>query len=229
MRVLLVEDDAQLGKAVQTGLQQQGHAVDWVRDGVAGESAALTDEYAAVLLDLGLPRQGGMPMLQKLRTAGCMTPVLIITSRDEVPMRILGLDAGADDFLIKPFDLQELGARLRAAVRRSVGRARTLLEHGTLQVNPAARSVALAGADVPLTTREFSLLMQLLENRGKVQSRTQLQDAIYSWSNDIESNAVEVHVHHLRRKLGRDLIRTVHGHGYMIDELQALGSAHAIG
>lgn len=229
MRVLLVEDDAQLGKAVQTGLQQQGHAVDWVCDGLAGERAALTGEYAAVLLDLGLPRQGGMPMLQKLRAAGCMTPVLIITSRDAVPMRILGLDAGADDFLIKPFDLQELGARLRAAARRSVGRARTLVEHGTLQVNPAARSVALDGADVPLTTREFSLLMQLLENRGKLQSRTQLQDALYSWSNDIESNAVEVHVHHLRRKLGRDLIRTVHGHGYMIDELQAPGSAHATG
>ena len=229
MRVLLVEDDAQLGKAMQTGLQQQGHAVDWVRDGVAGESAALTGEYAAVLLDLGLPRQGGMPMLQKLRAAGCMTPVLIITSRDEIPDRILGLDAGADDFVIKPFDLQELGARLRAAARRSVGRAQTLVEHGALQVNPAARSVALAGVDVPLTTREFTLLLQLLENRGQVQSRTQLQDALYSWSNDIESNAVEVHVHHLRRKLGRDLIRTVHGHGYMIDELQAPASAHARG
>ena len=229
MRVLLVEDDAQLGKAVQTGLQQQGHAVDWVRDGVAGEGAALSGEYAAVLLDLGLPRQGGMAMLQRLRAAGCLTPVLIITSRDEVPERILGLDAGADDFLIKPFDLQELGARLRAAARRSVGRARTLLEHGTLQVNPAARSVALNGADVPLTAREFSLLIQLLENRGKVQSRTQLQDALYSWSIDIESNAVEVHVHHLRRKLGRDLIRTVHGHGYMIDELENLDPAHATG
>ncbi len=229
MRVLLVEDDAQLGKAMQTGLQQQGHAVDWVRDGVAGESAAQTGEYAAVLLDLGLPRQGGMPMLQKLRAAGCMTPVLIITSRDEIPDRILGLDAGADDFVIKPFDLQELGARLRAAARRSVGRAQTLVEHGALQVNPAARSVALAGVDVPLTTREFTLLLQLLENRGQVQSRTQLQDALYSWSNDIESNAVEVHVHHLRRKLGRDLIRTVHGHGYMIDELQAPASTHATG
>jgi DNA-binding response OmpR family regulator len=229
MRVLLVEDDAQLGKAVQTGLQQQGHAVDWVRDGIAGESAALSGEYAAVLLDLGLPRQGGMPMLQKLRAAGCMTPVLIITSRDEIPDRILGLDAGADDFVIKPFDLQELGARLRAASRRSVGRAQTLIEHGALQVNPAARSVALDGVDVPLTAREFSLLMQLLENRGKVQSRTQLQDALYSWSNEIESNAVEVHVHHLRRKLGRDLIRTVHGHGYMIDEPQQFSSAHAAG
>jgi len=229
MRVLVVEDDAQLGKAVQTGLQQQGHAVDWVRDGLAGESAALTGEYTAVLLDLGLPRLGGMPMLKNLRAAGCITPVLIITSRDEMAARIMGLDAGADDYLIKPFDLQELGARLRAAARRSVGRAQTLLEHGNLQVNPAAHSITLDGADVPLTAREFSLLTQLLENRGKVRSRTQLQDALYSWSNEIESNAVEVHVHHLRRKLGRDLIRTVHGHGYMIDELPALGSAHATG
>jgi DNA-binding response OmpR family regulator len=227
MRVLLVEDDAQLGKAVQTGLQQQGHAVDWVRDGVAGESAALSGEYGAVLLDLGLPRQGGMSLLQKLRAAGNQQPVLIITSRDEVPERILGLDAGADDFLVKPFDLQELGARLRAASRRAAGRAQTLISHGTLVVNPAARKVTQAGTEVQLTAREFALLLQLLENRGRVQSRTQLQDALYSWSNDIESNAVEVHVHHLRRKLGRDLIRTVHGQGYMIDELESLGPAHA--
>ena len=227
MRVLLVEDDAQLGKAVQTGLQQQGHAVDWVRDGIAGESAALSGEYGAVLLDLGLPRQGGMTLLQKLRAAGNQQPVLIITSRDEVPERILGLDAGADDFLVKPFDLQELGARLRAASRRAAGRAQTLISHGTLIVNPAARRVTQDGAEVQLTAREFALLLQLLENRGRVQSRTQLQDALYSWSNDIESNAVEVHVHHLRRKLGRDLIRTVHGQGYMIDETESLGPAHA--
>ncbi len=227
MRVLLVEDDAQLGKAVQTGLQQQGHAVDWVRDGVAGESAALSGEYGAVLLDLGLPHQGGMSLLQKLRAAGNQQPVLIITSRDEVPERILGLDAGADDFLVKPFDLLELGARLRAASRRAAGRAQTLISHGTLTVNPAARKVTQAGSEVQLTAREFALLLQLLENRGRVQSRTQLQDALYSWSNDIDSNAVEVHVHHLRRKLGRELIRTVHSQGYMIDESESLGPAHA--
>lgn len=229
MRVLLVEDDAQLGKAVQTGLQQQGHAVDWVRDGVAGESAALSGEYGAILLDLGLPRQGGMSLLQKLRAAGNQQPVLIITSRDEVPERVLGLDAGADDFLVKPFDLQELGARLRAASRRSVGRAQTLISHGRLLVNPAARHVLQDGVDVALTSREFALLLQLLENRGRVQSRSQLQDALYSWSTDIESNAVEVHVHHLRRKLGRELIRTVHGQGYTIDELESLDPAHATG
>jgi two-component system OmpR family response regulator/two-component system response regulator QseB len=227
MRVLLVEDDAQLGKAVQTGLRQQGHAVDWVRDGVTGEDAALSGDYGAILLDLGLPGQGGMQLLQKVRAAGNMLPVLIITARDEIAERVSGLDAGADDFLVKPFDLQELGARLRAATRRLAGRAETLIVHGTLRVNQAARTVVQDGAEVQLTAREFALLLQLLENRGRVQSRTQLQDALYSWSNDIESNAVEVHVHHLRRKLGRELIRTVHGQGYTIDELAVPGSAHA--
>ena len=217
MRVLLVEDDAMLGKAVQTGLQQQGHAVDWVQDGLAGEAAALASEYAAVLLDLGLPKQGGMQLLEKLRRSGYQQPVLIITSRDDIPERVLGLDAGADDFLVKPFDLTELGARLRAAARRATGRAAAVVEHGELRVDPASHSVQQEGTSIALTAREFALLLQLLEHRGRVQSRTQLQDALYSWSNDIESNAVEVHVHHLRRKLGRELIRTVHGHGYMID------------
>ena len=227
MRVLLIEDDAMLGKAVQTGLQQQGHAVDWVRDGVTGEAAALASDYAAVLLDLGLPRQGGMQLLEKLRRGGYQQPVIIITSRDDIPDRVLGLDAGADDFLVKPFDFEELGARLRAATRRAAGRAQAVVEHGGLRMDPAARRVTLDGADVALTAREFSLLLQLLEHRGRVMSRVQLQEAVYSWSNDIESNAVEVHVHHLRRKLGRDLIRTVHGQGYMIDELESLGPAHA--
>ena len=219
MRILLVEDDALLGKAVQAGLQQQGHAVDWVRDGVAGETAALSGDYAAVLLDLGLPRQGGMQVLEKIRRAGYMQPVLIITSRDEIPDRVLGLDKGADDFLIKPFDLEELAARLRAATRRAAGRAQAVIEHGTLRVDPAARSVMLSGRDAALTAREFALLLQLLEHRGRVLSRTQLQESVYNWSNDVESNTVEVHIHHLRRKLGRELIRTVHGHGYMIDNL----------
>ena len=229
MRVLLVEDDMLLGKAVQTGLQQQGHAVDWVHDGVAGESAALGSEYGAVLLDLGLPRQGGMQLLEKLRRSGYLQPVLIITSRDEIPERVLGLDAGADDFLVKPFDLDELGARLRAAARRSTGRAAAVVEHGELRVDPASRHVTHRGTSVALTTREFALLLQLLEHRGRVQSRTQLQDALYSWSNDIESNAVEVHVHHLRRKLGRDIIRTVHGHGYMIDAPETRVAANGSG
>jgi len=217
MRVLLVEDDGLLGKAVQAGLQQQGYAVDWVRDGVAGEESVLNGDYGAVLLDLGLPRQDGMSLLAKLRRGGYQLPIIIITSRDDIPDRVLGLDAGADDFLIKPFDLEELGARLRAAARRSAGRAQAVVEHGPLRIDPAARRVTNDGVEVALTAREFSLLLQLLEHRGRVMSRVQLQEAVYSWSNDIESNTVEVHIHHLRRKLGRDLIRTVHGHGYMID------------
>ncbi len=216
MRVLLVEDDVLLGKAVRTGLEQQGHAVDWVRDGVEAESAALTGHYAALLLDLGLPRQDGMQVLANLRRKGFSQPVLIVTARDRIPERIVGLDAGADDFIIKPFDLQELGARLRAAERRFNGRPQPQITCGDLSVDPAARRVTLHGAAVALTAREYALLVHLLATRGTVQSRTRLQEAIYSWDEEIESNAVEVHIHHLRRKLGKDLIRTAHGHGYLI-------------
>ena len=216
MRILLVEDDAQLGKAVQTGLAQQGHAVDWIRDGVAGEAAALTGDYAAVLLDIGLPHKNGMQVLASLRRKGYAQPVLILTARDRIPDRVLGLDAGADDFIVKPFDLEELGARLRAAARRATGRAHGDIVHADLRIDPAARLVTQRGQVIALTAREYALLMRLLEHRGRVQSRSQLQEALYSWSDEIESNTVEVHVHHLRRKLGRDLIRTVHGHGYMI-------------
>jgi two-component system, OmpR family, response regulator QseB len=217
VRVLLIEDDATLGKAVQAGLQQQGHAVDWVREGATGEAAALANDYAAVLLDLGLPRQGGLQLLDRLRRGGCRQPVIIITSREDIPEHVLGLDGGADDFLVKPFGLGELGARLRAATRRARGRAADIVEHGALRIDPGSRSVRRGNTSIALTAREFALLLQLLEHRGRVQSRAQLQEALYSWSNDIESNAVEVHVHHLRRKLGRELIRTVHGRGYMID------------
>lgn len=218
MRILLVEDDAQLGRAVQTGLAQQGHAVDWIRDGAAGESAALSGSYAAVLLDIGLPGKDGMQVLASLRHKGYTQPVLMLTARDRVPDRVLGLDAGADDFIVKPFDLEELGARLRAAARRAAGRAQGDIVHAKLRIDPAARLVTLRGQAVALTAREYALLMRLLEHRGQVQSRAQLQAALYSWSDEIESNTVEVHVHHLRRKLGRELIRTVHGHGYLIAE-----------
>jgi two-component system response regulator QseB len=217
MRILLVEDDAMVGRAVQAGLEAQGFAIDWVRDGVSGEEAVLNNDYAAVLLDLGLPRQDGMTLLGKIRRGGYVLPVLIITARDEIPERVLGLDSGADDFLVKPFDLHELGARLRAMVRRSSGRLQAQVMHGDIVVDLSARRVSRAGSDVPLTSREFALLLQLLEHRGRVMSRAQLQEAIYLWGADIGSNTVEVHVHHLRRKLGRALVRTVHGAGYMID------------
>lgn len=216
MRVLLVEDDALLGKAVRTGLEQQGHAVDWVQDGDAAELALLASEYAALVLDFGLSRQNGVKLLKKVRARG--VPVVIIAARDEITNRIAGLDSGVDDFIVKPFDLQELGARLRAVVRRASGRAAHDIVHGMLKVDPVARSVILDDKLVSLTGREFAILTQLLENRGKVLSRQQLQEALYSWSDEIESNTVEVHVHHLRRKLGRDLIKTMHGMGYRIDE-----------
>lgn len=217
MRLLLVEDDEQLGRALRTGLSQQGHTVDWVQDGVAAELAALDGEYDAMLLDIGLPRQSGQQVLQHLRRSGFEAPILIITARDEIQDRVQGLDGGADDFIVKPFDLQELGARLRAVVRRAQGRPQTQLRHGDLLIDPAARQVTRRGEQIALTAREFALLVHMVEQRGRVRSRTQLQEALYSWDSDIESNAIEVHVHNLRRKLGRDLIRTVHGQGYVID------------
>jgi two-component system, OmpR family, response regulator QseB len=218
MRVLLVEDDSLLGKAVRTGLEQQGHAVDWIMDGTAAEAAAHTNDYAAVVLDIGLPGQDGMVLLKKLRARGNVVPVVVITARDDIAERIAGLDGGADDFIVKPFDLQELSARLRAVVRRATGRASGDIVHGLLKVDPAARTVILDEKPIALTAREFAILTHLLEHRGKVLSKQQLQESLYSWSDEIESNTVEVHVHHLRRKLGRELIKTMHGMGYMIDE-----------
>jgi two-component system, OmpR family, response regulator QseB len=218
MRVLLVEDDLLLGKAVRTGLEQQGHAVDWVTDGQSAATAVLNNEFAALLLDIGLPKLDGMTLLRQLRAKNQSVPVIIITARDDVTDRIAGLDAGADDFLVKPFDLDELGARLRAVTRRAGGRASSDLVHGHLKVDPIARTVLLDGHPINLTAREFAILTHLLEHRGKVISKQQLQEALYSWSDEIESNTVEVHVHHLRRKLGRELIKTMHGMGYMIDE-----------
>ena len=217
MRLLLVEDDEQLGRALQTGLSQQGYSVDLVRDGVAAELAATDGQFEAVVLDLGLPRKDGMQVLKNLRSRGFVAPILIITARDEIEDRVLGLDSGADDFIVKPFDLLELGARLRAANRRAAGRPQPVLQHRDITVDPAARQVTQAGSAVALTAREFALLQHLLENRGHVRSRSQLEESLYSWNSDIESNAIEVHVHNLRRKLGKELIRTVHGQGYVID------------
>jgi DNA-binding response OmpR family regulator len=224
MRVLLVEDDVLLGKAVRTGLEQQGHAVDWVRDGVEAEAAALAGDYGAVLLDLGLPRQDGMKVLANLRSKGFAQPVLIVTARAQIPDRVVGLDAGADDFIIKPIDLDELGARLRAAERRYNGRPQPKIVYGDLSVDPAARTVTFRGEDTSLTAREYALLVHLLTHRGRVQSRHQLEEALYAWGDEVESNAVEVHIHHLRRKFGKHLIQTVHGQGYLIQRDPRRGS-----
>lgn len=217
MRILLVEDDHMLGKAVSTGLSQLGNAVDWVHDGAAAIAAAHANEYHAMVLDLGLPKTSGMEVLGRLRRHGWSVPVIIITARDGVQDRVGGLDGGADDFIVKPFDLDELGARLRAVVRRGAGRTQALIHHGDLVMDCSGRTVTLRNAVVALTPREFTLLQQLLEHRGQVLSRSQLEENMYSWAQEIESNAIEVHIHHLRRKLGKDLIRTVHGLGYTIE------------
>lgn len=219
MRLLLVEDDELLGRAMQTGLSQQGHTVDWVRDGISAENAARDGDYEALVLDIGLPRRDGLQVLHNLRQHGCNAPVVIVTARDEISDRVNGLDSGADDFIVKPFDMQELGARLRAVGRRAAGRPQPLLRHGNIEVDPAIRRVLRAGAAVALTAREFALLVHLLERVGRVRTRAQLQESLYNWDSDIESNAIEVHVHNLRRKLGRGLIRTVHGQGYVIDPI----------
>lgn len=224
MRLLLVEDDEHLGRAMQTGLSQQGYAVDWLQDGVTAELAARDGNYDAILLDIGLPRQDGLQMLQSLRKSGFAAPILIITARDEIGDRVHGLDSGADDFIVKPFDMAELGARLRAAHRRAQGRPQAQVLHGDICVDPASRQVTRAGQAVSLTAREFTLLLHMLEHRGRVRTRNQLQESQYSWDTDIESNAIEVHVHNLRRKLGKDLIRTVHGQGYVIDTIPPAAS-----
>jgi len=216
MRILLVEDDKLLGDGVQAGLAQSGFTVDWVKDGIAAELALNTGEYAGVVLDLGLPRLSGLDLLARLRRGGDKVPVLILTARDRVEDRVKGLDAGADDYLVKPFDLHELAARLRALVRRSRGEAAPELRVGEIELDPAARCVRFRGRPVELSVREFALLQELMLNAGRVLSREQLAQRLYSWGEEIESNAIEVHVHHLRRKLAPELVRTVRGVGYLL-------------
>lgn len=218
MRILLVEDDTLLGDGIKAGLKQAGFAVDWAMDGHAAKLALETGEYAVVVLDLGLPRLSGMDLLKWLRGSGHAQPVLILTAQDTVPNRVAGLDAGADDYLIKPFDLDELTARLRALLRRSGGQAAPVLRHGDVELDPAAHSVLKGGQPVELSSREFALLHELLLQPGRVQSREQLEQRLYGWGEEVESNSVEVHIHYLRKKLGADLIRTLRGIGYVIDK-----------
>lgn len=218
MRILLAEDDMLLGDGIRAGLALEGDTVDWVTDGQAAQAALETDPFDLVVLDIGLPRRSGLEVLAALRKCGNATPVLILTARDKVTDRVTGLDTGADDYLTKPFDLDELLARVRALTRRSTGRAQPQLEHNDLRVDPATHRVTLAGQPVDLAPREYALLRLLLENMGKVLSRNRLEQALYGWDGDVESNAIEVHIHHLRRKLGSSLIRTVRGIGYGIDQ-----------
>ena len=218
MRVLLVEDDEMIGDSLRKGLRGEGFTVDWVRDGRDAELALETTEYALVLLDLGLPRKDGLAVLCDWRQRGNAVPVLVLTARDAVPDRVKGLDSGADDYLVKPFDLTELLARMRALLRRQTGRARDLIEVGTLRLDPVAHMVEYRGRPVPLSAREFTLLHALLETPGAVLSREQLEDRLYGWGEEVESNAVEVHIHNLRRKLDPRVIRTVRGVGYRLGD-----------
>jgi len=216
MRLLLVEDDTMIGRALRQGLSDAGFTVDWVMDGRAAERALGNDVYDLALLDLGLPGQDGMAVLQGLRTRGNAIPVLIVTARDAVADRIAGLNAGADDYVLKPFDLDELVARVRALLRRHAGGGSPLLECGQLTLDPLKKQVSLKGEPVSLSPREFALLETLMQRPGAVLSREQLEDSIYGWTEEIGSNAVEVHLHKLRRKLGTDTIRNVRGVGYKV-------------
>lgn len=216
MRILLAEDDMLLGDGLQSGLRQLGFQVDWVRDGTAAERELRAQVYDAAVLDLGLPRKDGLEVLGAIRRAGFLTPMLVLTARDAVPDRIRGLDVGADDYVVKPVDMQELAARLRALVRRAHGQPQECLRVQDVVLDPAARSVHQAGQFVTLSTREFDLLQALMLSANRVLSREQLEQQLYSWGKEVESNAVEVHVHNLRRKLGSKLIHTVRGVGYML-------------
>ena len=218
MRILLVEDDPMIGDSLRQGLRGEGFTVDWVQDGPSAERALETTDYALVLLDLGLPRKDGLAVLGGWRRRGLTVPVLILTARDTVPDRVKGLDSGADDYLVKPFDLAELLARMRALLRRQAGRARDLIEIGALRLDPAAHTLEYQGQPVALSAREFTLLHALMEKPGAVSSREQLEDRLYGWGEEVESNAVEVHIHNLRRKLSPGVIRTVRGVGYRLGE-----------
>ncbi|HEY4448724.1 MAG TPA: response regulator transcription factor [Steroidobacteraceae bacterium] len=216
MRLLLVEDDAMIGEAIRAGLRREGFTVDWVHDGAGAAQVLRSEPFELLLLDLGLPGSDGLQLLKTLRERGESMPVLIITARDAVSDRVGGLDAGADDYLIKPFDLDELAARIRALLRRKSGRPGPLLEHQGVVLDPAAHRVTRNGSDVSLSPREFTLLQLLMERPGTILSRAQLEERLYGWGEEVESNAVEVHIHGLRRKLGAQFILTVRGVGYRL-------------
>lgn len=216
MRILLAEDDLLLGDGLKAGLRQLGFQVDWVRDGAAAERELRAQSYSAAVLDLGLPRKDGLDVLSAIRQSRLTIPVLVLTARDAVPDRIRGLDLGADDYVVKPVDLNELAARLRALVRRAHGQPQEILTAQDVVLDPAARSVRKAGIPVPLSTREFDLLHTFILSADRVLTREQLEQHLYSWGQEVESNAVEVHIHNLRRKLGSALIQTVRGVGYIL-------------
>jgi DNA-binding response OmpR family regulator len=218
LRVLLVEDDALLGDGIRAGLKLADYAVDWVRDGESARLALSSHDYDACVLDLGLPKKDGLAVLKELRSQGSKLPVLILTARDTQADKIAGLDAGADDYLTKPFDLGELQARMRALIRRSAGAATPTLEHAGVVLEPASKRVTLSGLPVTLSAREYALLLDLLSHKNQLRTRSQLEESLYAWGEEKESNTVEVYIHHLRKKLGTHFIRTVRGFGYVLDD-----------
>jgi two-component system response regulator QseB len=220
MRILLVEDDPMIGKTLKAALSEDGYTVDWVEDGAAGKAAVdmAAGAYALVILDLGLPRKSGLDLLKEMRRAGNKSRVLVVTARDAVADRVAGLDAGADDYLVKPFSLEELAARMRALLRRDIAREDNVLRNGDLTLDTAARIVTNGGARVELSAREFALLAALLERPGTALSKAQLEEKLYGWGEEVESNTVEVHVHNLRKKLGAEAIRTIRGVGYVVSK-----------
>jgi len=216
MRLLLAEDDRMIGASIQRGLKQDGFVVDWVQDGLAAEHALAENVHDILVLDLGLPRREGVDVLRAMRGRGDARPVLIVTARDAVADRVAGLDAGADDYVVKPFELTELAARIRALLRRSTGRTERVIAHGDIELDPVRHEARVRGQPVALSAREFALLEALLVRPGAILSRAQLEERLYGWGEEVESNAVEVHIHALRRKLGADAIRNVRGVGWMI-------------
>jgi two-component system response regulator QseB len=218
MRILLVEDDELLGDGLRSGLIQYGYAVDWLKDGVSADQALKTETFDLVVLDIGLPKLSGISVLQNLRARGLTMPVLILTARESIEDRVKGLDSGADDYLTKPFDLDELCARLRALQRRFSSRAEPVLQHENISLDPASHTVTLNNETINVSRREFALLHKLLENAGRVLSREHLTQSLYGWGEDVDSNALEVHIHNLRKKFGQTFIRTIRGIGYMIDK-----------
>jgi two-component system response regulator QseB len=218
MRVLLVEDDLDLGEAVRVALKPEGYTVDWVKDGASALHALSHESFELAVLDLGLPRMDGLEVLARLRAASNPVPVLVLTARDATADRIAGLDAGADDYLVKPFEVNELKARLRALLRRSFNRPQTALEYREVRLDPSTQEVSFRGQPVVLQRKEFLLLHQLLSQPGRVFTRDKLEQVLYGWNEEVESNALEVHVHHLRKKLFPELIRTVRGVGYMVEK-----------
>ena len=219
MRLLLVEDDSMIGEAVLDLLRAEQYAVDWARDGDAADTALRTQAYDLVLLDLGLPQRDGLVVLRDLRARKNRTPVLVATARDAVAQRIEGLDAGADDYVLKPYDLDELLARIRALLRRAAGRAEPVYEHQGVSINPATREVTVRGAPVVLSGREWAVLEPLIARPGMVLSRQQLEDKLYGWGDEVSSNAVEVYIHGLRKKLGPELVLNVRGVGYLVPKM----------